>query len=155
MREQQTTDNRQQRAQAGRPAHSFRDLAMYQRAQELAVQVVAEVEALPERRAAQIIGGQLLRSATSIGANIAEGHGRFAAGAYRNHLSIARGSVNETIGWIDLLERSGYLGKPRAEELIAVCDELLRMISAQMIKLDRETGKGRSFREEREPYDSE
>jgi four helix bundle protein len=132
--------------------HSFGDLAMYQRAQDLAVQVVALVEALPERRAAQMIGAQLLRSATSIAANIAEGHGRFAAGAYRNQLSIARGSVNETIGWIDLLQRSSYLLKSRADELISMCDELLRMISAQMIKLDRETGKRGAFREERASY---
>ncbi|HEX5478786.1 MAG TPA: four helix bundle protein, partial [Dehalococcoidia bacterium] len=89
---------------------------------------------------------QVLRSATSIAANIAEGHGRFAGGAYRNHLSIARGSANETLSWLDLLRRGHYISEEREAEACALCEEVLRMISAQMIGLDRQLGVKKDFR---------
>src|SRR3990172_217866 len=86
-------------------AYSFRNLAVWQRAQELTDDVLDVIAALPNDRATSVLSQQILRSASSVAANIAEGHGRYAAGAYRNHLSIARGSTTETIGWIDLLAR--------------------------------------------------
>jgi four helix bundle protein len=119
---------------------------VWQRAQELSLQVVRLVRELPGDRTSSVLGQQVLRSATSIAANIAEGHGRFAAGAYRNHLSIARGSATESLSWFDLLMRSGYIDEEREAELTALCDEVVRMLSAQMISLDRETGANKGFR---------
>ncbi len=152
---QQTTDDRDRsslRSPSRRVKYSFRDLAVWQKAQELSLVVLHVVRALPGDRASMILGQQLLKSATSIAANIAEGHGRFAAGAYRNHLSIARGSGNETLSWLDLLRRGGYISPEREEELMRRCDEILRMISAQMIELDRQTGSAKAFRDVQEEY---
>jgi len=132
--------------------YSFRNLAMWQRAQDLTVAVLDIVRTLPNDRATGVLVQQLVRSCSSIAANIAEGHGRFAAGAYRNHLSIARGSANETIGWLDVLSRSGRISAEREAELAEVCEEVLRMISAQMIRLDRQAGRRTEFREERGEY---
>jgi four helix bundle protein len=42
-------------------------------------------------------------SSSSIGANIAEGHGRFSLAAFRDHLQIARGSAAETDNWLAVL----------------------------------------------------
>jgi four helix bundle protein len=139
----------------GAPAknrYSFRNLAMWQRAQDLTVAVLDIVGTLPNDRATNVLVQQLVKSSSSIGANIAEGHGRFAAGAYRNHLSIARGSANETIGWLDVLHRSGKIPAEREAALVEACEEILRMISAQMILLDKQTGRGTAFREEKGEY---
>jgi hypothetical protein len=42
--------------------------------------------------------------------------------------------------------RSGYIDEEREAELTALCDEVVRMLSAQMISLDRETGANKGFR---------
>lgn len=135
--------------------HDFRNLTAWQKAQDLTVAVLELVKEVPGDRATSVIAQQVVKSASSIGANIAEGHGRFAAGAYRNHLSIARGSANETMSWLDLLCRAGYITDGRRQRLDAMCEEILRMISAQMIELDKQTGSAKAFREERESYAAE
>src|SRR3990172_5484542 len=89
--------------------YSFRNLVLWQKAQALTLEVARVVERLPRSGLAGVIGPQILASASSIGANVAEGHGRFTPGAHKNHLSIAKGSACETDGWLDLLHRAGYI----------------------------------------------
>ena len=125
---------------------------MWQRAQELADRVLAAVAHLPADRASAIVGQQTIKSATSIAANIAEGHARFSAGAYRNHLSIARGSTAETISWIDLLQRRSLITEDEAAVLLGLCAELMKMLTAKMIELEKQTGTTRVLRDEAEEY---
>ena len=87
-----------------RGAYSYRNLDLWQRAQELALGVVKMSESLPRSEAARSIARQVVSSSGSVAANIAEGHGRYSVAAYRNHLSIARGSVAETDSWVDPCE---------------------------------------------------
>jgi four helix bundle protein len=124
----------------------------WRKAQDLTDAVLTVVDGIPASRASAVLVQQIVKSASSIAANIAEGHGRFASGAYRNHLSIARGSANETIGWLDLMCRRGFINVARRDELIDACEEVLSLISARMIKLDKETGKASAFRDERGEY---
>lgn len=113
----------------------FQRIAIWQEAQDFA-SVIAEITVeLPRDPAADAIGNQLIRSACSIPANIAEGYGRCSQSAYRNHLSIAHGSAFETESRLDLLARWGYLSTVRAEELISKCARLQRMISTRMKSL--------------------
>src|SRR3990172_695137 len=100
--EQETRDAKTQ-------PYSFRNLALWQRAQELALGVIKMTEALPRNQAAKTLARQIAASSSSIAANIAEGHGRYSVAAYRNHLSIARGSAAEIDSWLDLLRRAGYV----------------------------------------------
>jgi four helix bundle protein len=93
----------------GRQVYSYRNLALWQRAQELALGVIKMSESLPKSEAARSIARQVVSSSGSVAANIAEGHGRYSVAAYRNHLSIARGSTAETDSWLDLLARAGML----------------------------------------------
>lgn len=133
-------------------SYGFRNLVVWQRAQELVAAVLATVKTLPRDRATDVIAQQLIRSATAIAANIAEGHGRFSAGAYRNHLSIARGSTAETMSWIDTLERGSYINAETAQSMLSLCDEIMRLLSKHMIDLDRKTGTDRRLGEERAEY---
>ncbi len=90
------------------------------------------VTALPRDRAAEVIGNQLLRSAGSIPANIAEGYGRFSQAAYRNHLSIARGSAFEAESWLDLLGRRNYLDAATLARLLQSCARVRSMLTTRM-----------------------
>lgn len=151
MTRQQTTNNRQQRAPAA--VYSFRNLTMWEKAQELTVEIIQFTRTLPADRTTNVLVQQIVRSVTAVAANIAEGHGRFAAGAYRNHLSIARGSVAETLSWLDTFRRLDLIDPELEKRLTSACDEVMRMISAKMIDLDKETGRAGAFREERATYD--
>jgi len=121
----------------GRRRYSFRNLALWQRGQELALRVVRLTEQLPNTAAARSIARQVVASSGSIPANIAEGHGRFSVAAYRNHLSIARGSACETATWIDLLSRAGYIDSTAEKELADRCNELIAGLTSQMQALER------------------
>jgi four helix bundle protein len=128
----------------------FQNLVVWQKAHALATELVALVDQLPAKRSAGTLGNQLLRSGASVSANIAEGYGRFSEGAYRNHLSIARGSLFETESWIDLLASSGYITAEVRDRLIDSCEEVARILSATMKPL--KTGRASSVREEGAEY---
>jgi len=116
--------------------YSYRNLGLWQKAQALALRVVKLTEGLPKTETARTIARQAVRSSGSIAANIAEGHGRFSVAAYRNHLSIARGSAAETDSCIDLLAKAGYISGEVAQDLHEQCDVLLGGLTRQMRSLE-------------------
>jgi len=108
------------------------------------------VETLPTNRSSEVLRIQLLRSATSIAANIAEGHGRFSPAAYRNHLSIAKGSACEADSWLDLLRRLGQIDAQTEVTLHQQCGVLIAALTNRMKALEQKAGQG--IREEEERY---
>ena len=134
----------------GESTAGFRKLILWQKAQDLAAQVMIELGQIKGRGDVNLVRAQLVRSAGSIAANIAEGYGRFSPGAYRNHLSIARGSLFETESWIDLLSRNGHLSDEVSGHQKRQCSEVGRMLTASMRELGR-NGKG-AIREEGAEY---
>jgi four helix bundle protein len=118
--------------------YSFKNLEPWKHAQDFAVLIAKAVDGLPNRRSADVVGRQLLRSATSIAANIAEGHGRYSFGAYRNHLSIAKGSAAESQGWLDLLVRLGHMPEESGTALERKCDGLIAGLTRRIVALERQ-----------------
>jgi len=101
---------------------------------------------------ASVLGRQVMASAASIGANIAEGYGRYAVGAYRNHLSIVRGSACETDGWLDLLHRAGYIDQEAESRLHGLCMEVVKLLTTRMIGLEKQSHSAGRVREEPTRY---
>jgi four helix bundle protein len=141
MENQGTREN--QRATGGRaigvsgPAvYNYRNLDLWKRAQELALEVIRLSEALPSTPAGVTLARQVVRSAASIGANIAEGHGRYSMAAYRNHLSIGKGSAAETDSWVDLLRRAGHIDSATEERLHQQCLTIMGALTRRMRALD-------------------
>jgi len=124
-----------------RVSADFRSQLLWRKAQEFAAEVAGVVSTLPRDRAADALGNQLMRSAGSIAANIAEGYGRYSQAAYRNHLSIARGSAFESESWLDLLVRRGFLTPERGEHLIDLCKESQKLLTLRMKSL----GDGKTY----------
>ena len=135
--------------------YSYRNLILWQKAQELTLEIVRLAGVLPNDRVAPILSRQIVRSASSIAANIAEGHGRFTYAAHRNHLSIAKGSACETDGWLDLLRRSGYVDADAEGRLHSVCEELIRMLTAKIIDLEKREKSAKKVRDEHAEYIAE
>jgi four helix bundle protein len=136
----------------GEYPHSFRSLIVWRKSQELALEIARLVGGLPRDSVASVLGRQVMASAASIGANIAEGYGRYAAGAYRNHLSIARGSACETDGWLDLLHRAEYIDEETESRLHALSMEVVKLLTTRMIGLEKQSHSAGRVREEPARY---
>jgi four helix bundle protein len=95
------------------------------RTKEFALRIIKLVDALPRSTAGWVIGRQLLRSATLVGANYraacrAQSHAEFAA-----KLSIVVEEADESLYWLELLQESGLIKPRQLTELLKQPNELV------------------------------
>ncbi|MBN2096022.1 four helix bundle protein [Candidatus Peregrinibacteria bacterium] len=86
-----------------------------------------------------VLARQLLRSGTSIGANIEEALGGQSKKDFIAKLSIANKEARETNYWIRLLRDTDILNKNDSEKLLSDCRELIKIISSILLTLKRKT----------------
>jgi four helix bundle protein len=116
--------------------NSFKNLEFWKLARSFALDCVKLTRTFPKDDATRVIARQFVASATSIRANIAEGHGRYSKAAYRNHLSIARGSAAETEDWLDLLASLNIIASDQERDLTARCQQIIAALTRAMKRLD-------------------
>jgi len=75
-----------------------------------------------------VLSKQLLRSGTSIGANISEANGAISPADFSTKISIAYEESLETKYWLNLLKDSEYLDEEKTKILIQDADELSRIM---------------------------
>lgn len=110
---------------------NFQKLIAYQRSVELAHELHTAVEHWPLLDP-KSIGPQVIRSATSVGANIAEASARWHERDRRQFPRIARGSLLESEHWVTYGERRGLPAHGTAARL----DEVARLLNG-LIKSSR------------------
>jgi four helix bundle protein len=120
---------------ASTATYTYKNLEFYQLARALAVDVYKLARRFLRDDGTRVITRQFVAAATSVRLNIAEGHGRSSKAAYRNHLSIARGSAAETEDCIDLLAAIDLIGADEARDLMARCQLIIAAISRAMLRL--------------------
>lgn len=130
---------------------NYRDLGFYQKAREVVQGVNAEIIQWPKTIQAQEISRQLFRSAISIGANIAEGHGRHTGNEYIHYLIIAQGSANEVDHWLNTALDCRIGNASPIQSLIQLNQETLRMLNSTITSL-KKTDAQKSLRESSSPY---
>jgi four helix bundle protein len=111
------------------PVTHYRDLIVWRRAMELAEEVYGLSRLFPVTEKYGITS-QILRSAVSVPANIAEGHARSGAREFLHFLSIASGSLAETETLLLLASRTGMVPELRVAHAMALADEVGRMVAA-------------------------
>ncbi len=89
-------------------AQSFRDLRVYSDSVKLTKQIYSLVKKFPKQER-YILVDQLLRASNSIGANIAEGHGRYHQKEFAKFLYNARGSLMEVLHHLNLAKELDYI----------------------------------------------
>jgi len=105
------------------------------RAYYFSIKTIKFLENLPEKYIYRTIGNQLLRSATSIGANIIEAQAASSKRDFQNFINHALKSANETKYWFCLLRDGVKVKIKDVSELLQEVDELSKILGASMLKL--------------------
>ena len=105
------------------------DLNIYNQADEISDRVWELVDQW-KPFAKNTIGKQLVRSADSISANIAEGYGRYFFKENRNFCYYSRGSLLETKTWLGKASRRGIIDKTLYDQLTADLEKLHKSLNA-------------------------
>ena len=95
------------------------------RTKEFALRVVRMFSALPKTTEAQVLGRQILRSGTSIGANYREAYRARSKAEFISKCGESLRELEETAYWIELLIDSGIVTAARLADLRTECDELI------------------------------
>jgi four helix bundle protein len=102
------------------------------RTKKLALQAIELVETLPKGKTADVIGRQLLRSATSVGANYrAACRGKSTADVLAK-LAIVEEEADETVYWLELLVEAEILPESRVTPLLKESNEIVAMTVASI-----------------------
>lgn len=115
---------------------SYKELIFWRKAKEVNLLVIKLSRDLPNERIIWIIIDQLLRACFSIGANIAEGFGKFKGKEYRRFLTIALGSANETEFWLELLKESYPRFSEEIDVILSKNLETIKMLSSAVKSLN-------------------
>ncbi len=84
------------------------------------------------------LANQLLRSGTSIGANNAEATSAISKADFRSKSFIALKEARESLYWIDLLHRNGYLDDKQYQSIYNDAEELVKILVTRCKKLNEE-----------------
>lgn len=106
---------------------------------KFSLKIIALADTLPNKRACWIIMDQLIRSATSIGANLIEARASSSRLEFKKFYEISLKSANETKYWLELLRDSHLANESTINPLLAEVIELANMLAAGVIKLKRKT----------------
>src|SRR5688500_16720950 len=108
---------------------------LYEKAYAFAVRVVKAYQYLGQEKKEFVLAKQLLRSGTSIGANVAEANGAISDAEFSAKLSIAYKECLETKYWLDLLKDTNFIDEKQHKSLYGDTDELGKMLFTSIRKV--------------------
>lgn len=100
------------------------------RTKKFALRVIRLVEALPKKSSANIIGGQLLRSATSVGANYRSACAGQSRADFIAKLSVALEEADESQYWLELIIEASLIPEELVKELLQEAKEITLILAA-------------------------
>lgn len=105
------------------------------RAYKFSIRTIKFASNLPNQRIYQLIIDQLVRSATSIGANIIEAQAASSKRDFINFYQIALKSANETRYWLGILREATEADKVEIANLLEEAKSLANMLGASLLTL--------------------
>jgi four helix bundle protein len=101
-------------------------------AKDFSLRIIRLVESLPNSRTANVIGKQLLRSATSVGANYRAARRGRSNAEFCAKLGIVEEEADESVYWRELLAESGIVQPKLLSNLLNEANEIVAMIVASI-----------------------
>ena len=102
-----------------------------------AIRIVELYKLITIERKEYVLSKQLLRSGTSIGANVSEANGGISKADFSSKISIAYKEALETKYWLSLLHDTGYIQKEKFDKLILDCDEICKILFSILKSTER------------------
>jgi four helix bundle protein len=106
---------------------------MREKSMNLAIRIVNLYKHLVGEKKEYVLSKQMLRSGTSIGANIREAQNAESAADFIHKLGVAQKETDETIYWIELLHRTEFLSESEFQSMYRDTEEILRMIRSAIL----------------------
>lgn len=111
---------------------AYTELIVWQKSMDLVDWVYRAMKSFPVDERFRLCD-QLARAVVSIPSNIAEGNGRGSCADYGHFLTIARGSLYETMTQLEIARRQGYIAD--LDPAHALATEIRKMLNAMIVKL--------------------
>jgi len=99
------------------------------------IDIINFLKTLPDKKVYWIIADQLLRSATSVGANIVEAKSSSSKRDFIKFFEISLKSANETKYWLGLLRDATDADKNKVNKLLAEIEEISKMLGSSLLTL--------------------
>ncbi|WP_185970198.1 MULTISPECIES: four helix bundle protein [unclassified Mesorhizobium] len=118
--------------------NSYRDLIVWKAALGLAVNCYSATKGFPSSEAYGMTS-QIRRSAASIAANVAEGHGRESTGAFIQFLRVAQGSLKELETHLILCGEVGLMVEAEVANLLGQTEDIGKMLRSMIRSLQQKS----------------
>jgi four helix bundle protein len=102
------------------------------RTKSFGLEIIRLVESLPKRPSAHVIGRQLLRSGTSVGANYRAACRAKSTANFISKMGIVEEEADESVYWMELLIEAGIVTAEKLEPLMKEANELLAIMVASL-----------------------
>ncbi|MFQ5340439.1 MAG: four helix bundle protein [Anaerolineae bacterium] len=114
---------------------------MKRRTKQFALRIIRLVQWLPKEPTAQVLGRQLLRSGTSVGANYRAACRAKSTADFISKMGTVEEEADESLYWMELLVEADIVKLDRLESLMKEADELLAITVASINTAKRRRGK--------------
>jgi len=104
------------------------------RTKAFALRIIRMYTALPKTTEAQVMGRQVLRSGTSVGAHYREASRARSMAEFISKMEVGLQELDETVYWLELLVESGIIPEARLTDLQTEADELIAIFVSSVKK---------------------
>jgi len=112
---------------------------MLDKAKDFAVEIVNVCKRIKEMKRESVLTNQLMRSGTSIGANIHESKYAHSTADFIFKMQIALKECYETEYWLELLNRTGYIDDEQYKSILNNCGQVRRMLISSINTVKEKT----------------
>ena len=98
----------------------------------LAVRILRMVESMPQTNVANVLGKQIIRSSTSVGANYRAACRAKSPRDFINNLKIVEEEADETLFWLEMIEKSGIITIGKLDNLKLETNQVVSMVVSSL-----------------------
>ena len=115
---------------------------MLDKAKDFAVEIINMCKSIKETKKESVLTNQLMRSGTSIGANIHESKYAHGTADFISKMQISLKECYESEYWLELLNRTGYIDDEKYKKILNDCGQIRKMLISSINTVKENSQKG-------------